>query len=89
MERQIFKRICFEIDRILSVEHKTFDVKRESRLYNDIGLCSLDMLMLLTCIEIAFEISIEDIEADKLDTVNSLIKLIEYKIEQNATDENN
>ena len=56
------------------------DVKLESNLYEDLKIDSLSAVELALELETEFDISIEDEELAKLETVQDIINLIEAKI---------
>ena len=60
------------------------DVKLESNLYEDLKIDSLSTVELALELETEFDISIEDEELAKLETVQDIINLIEAKICERA-----
>lgn len=78
---EIFNTIKIGIEEILDRHNDRLVIKLESDIVKDVNLDSIEVLMLIAKLEHRYQISIEDHEADAVDTVNSLIKLIEYKLE--------
>jgi acyl carrier protein len=55
------------------------NVKEDSKLIDDLGFDSLDLIELQMLLEEEFEIEIKDIDAEKLFTVSDIINYLETK----------
>lgn len=78
---EIFNTIKTGIEEILDRHNDRLVIRQESDIIKDVALDSIECLMLFAKLEHRYTISIEDHEADAIDTVQSHIKLIEYKLE--------
>ena len=58
---------------------KADKVKPESRIVEDLGADSLDVVEMLMSVEDKFDVSVSDEEAVTLKTVNDIVKLLEIK----------
>lgn len=56
------------------------DITPESKLEDDLNLDSLDKVEILMAIEEEFDIEVRDDEADKVETVAELVKLVDKNI---------
>lgn len=73
IEATVKKVICEKLQK------KTEEVTLEARIIDDLGASSLDMFDLLTDLEEAFQIDIDD-EANQIETVGDAITYIKSKV---------
>ena len=73
IEEAVKKVICERLQK------KPEEVTLEARIIDDLGASSLDMFDLLTDLEEAFKIDIDD-EANQIETVADAIKYIKSKV---------
>ena len=70
MEQKIIELICEKLNK------KAEDVKIESRLVEDLGADSLDVVELIMAFEDEFNITLPDEEASKLKTIGDIVNFI-------------
>ena len=70
MEKQIISLIAEKLNK------KVEDIKLESRLVEDLGADSLDVVELIMAFEDEFNISLPDEEVAKLKTINDIVAFI-------------
>jgi len=58
------------------------EIKLESNFVNDLGADSLDVVELVMALEEEFEVEIPDEDAEKVGTVNDVVKYVSSKIEE-------
>ena len=58
------------------------DISLDSRIVEDLGADSLDVVELIMAIESLYDIEMMDEEAEKLSTVEDVVKLITEKVEK-------
>ncbi|MCM1991083.1 acyl carrier protein [Oceanirhabdus seepicola] len=58
------------------------EIKLESNFVNDLGADSLDVVELVMALEEEFEVEIADEDAEKVGTVNDVVKYVSSKIEE-------
>lgn len=61
---------------------KADKIKSESKIVEDLGADSLDVVEMLMSVEDKFEVSVSDEEAVNLKTVGDIVKLLESKIKK-------
>jgi acyl carrier protein len=61
---------------------KADKIKPESKIVEDLGADSLDVVEMLMSVEDKFSVSVSDEEAVNLKTVGDIVKLLETKIEK-------
>lgn len=61
---------------------KKSDIKDEARLYEDLGVDSLDYLETIVEVENTFKINIPDDDYERLRTVGSLVDYVTRKVSQ-------
>ncbi len=71
----MFDKVKKVIAEELDVE--TSEIKRDSSIIDDLGADSLDVVELIMALEEAFDISVDDDEAQKLRTVGDVVDYIE------------
>jgi acyl carrier protein len=59
---------------------KPEEVRSETNLIGDLGVDSLDTVELIMALEEKFDVEIPDEDAEKMETVNDVVKYIEKKI---------
>lgn len=63
---------------------KPVEIEETSRLEDDLGLDSLDVVEVVMAAEEEFEIEITDEEAEKLTTFGDAVKLVDSKLQKSA-----
>ena len=66
--------------RVTSQPIQASSVRGDARLRQDMGLGSMDLSELLFEVEEAFDIEIEDTEAQEIQTVDDVVGLVEKKV---------
>lgn len=61
---------------------KADKIKPESKIVEDLGADSLDVVEMLMSVEDKFDVSVSDEEAVNLKTVDDIVKLLETKIKK-------
>jgi len=77
MNNEIFESVKEVI--IAQLEVDAEKVKMESSLVQDLGADSLDLVEVIMALEEKFELEIEDEDAEKIATVEDIIKYIESR----------
>jgi len=77
MNSEIFESVKEVI--IAQLEVDAEKVKMESSLVQDLGADSLDLVEVIMALEEKFELEIEDEDAEKIATVEDIIKYIESR----------
>ena len=77
MNNEIFESVKEVIIKQLEVDAEK--VKMESSLVQDLGADSLDLVEVIMALEEKFELEIEDEDAEKIATVEDIIKYIESR----------
>ena len=77
MNNEIFESVKEVIIKQLEVDAEK--VKMESSLVQDLGANSLDLVEVIMALEEEFELEIEDEDAEKIATVEDIIKYIESR----------
>ena len=77
MNNEIFESVKEVI--IAQLEVDAEKVKMESSLVADLGADSLDLVEVIMALEEKFELEIEDEDAEKISTVEDIVKYIESR----------
>ena len=74
----VYEKVVEYIPQQLPV--KTADVKPESRLVEDLGADSANMMMLIMDLEAEFDLTVEDDVLSNIKTVDDIVKYIEKRV---------
>ncbi len=76
----VFEKIKAIIADRLGIDEN--EIKLESSFVDDLGADSLDVVELVMALEEEFEVEIPDEDAEKVGTVNDVVKYVSSKIEE-------
>ncbi len=80
MNQEIYPRLTEIITPYLPEDVDPQQIEPTSHLVNDLNINSTHLVDIVLDVEDAFDITIEDDELSKMDTVDASIKLIEQKL---------
>ena len=82
---QIFEEVRKLVSKVMEIEK--WQITMDSAIESDLGVYELDLIDIIMEIEKEYNISLEDMEIDKLKTIKCLIEKIHKKIEENCKKE--
>ena len=74
----VYEKVVEDITQQLPV--KAADVKPESRLVEDLGADSANMMMLIMDLEAEYDMTVEDDMLSQIKTVDDIVKYIEKRV---------